>query len=148
MKKKTKKNQTAVCPTVSFSDYVKFSKEYEFIKMTKKGAKTLPFFKETWDFIEKNMEKDDRYINVLIPFMTFYLHTAILEEDKELREKHIWGIWYYLKLDEPMLVCRFQKESEELLREVDQQLLQILKEDYPDFLKYQEEKNNEHTIIR
>ena len=148
MKKKNKKIQTAVCPTVSFSEYVKYSKDYEFIKMAKKGADTLPFFKESWGFIEKNLEEDDRYINVLIPFMTFYLHTAILEEDKELREKHIWGIWYYLKLDEPMLVCRFQKESEELLQEVDHQLLQILKDDYPDFLKYQEEKNNDNTVIK
>ena len=148
MKKKNKKIQTTDCPTVSFSDYLKFSKEYEFIKMTKKGAKTLPFFKETWDFIEKNLEKDDRYINALIPFMSFYLNVAMLEEDKELREKHIWGIWYYLKLDEPMLVCHFQKESEELRQEVDRQLLQILKKDYPDFLKYQEEKNNENTVIK
>ena len=148
MKKKNKKIQTTDCPTVSFSDYLKFSKEYEFIKMTKKGAKTLPFFKETWDFIEKNLEEDDRYINALIPFMSFYLNVAMLEEDKELREKHIWGIWYYLKLDEPMLVCHFQKESEELRQEVDRQLLQILKKDYPDFLKYQEEKNNENTVIK
>ena len=148
MKKKNKKNQTTDCLTVSFSDYLKFSKEYEFIKMTKKGAKTLPFFKETWDFIEKNLEEDDRYINALIPFMSFYLNVAMLEEDKELREKHIWGIWYYLKLDEPMLVCHFQKESEELRQEVDRQLLQILKKDYPDFLKYQEEKNNENTVIK
>ena len=148
MKKKNKKIQTTDCPTVSFSDYLKFSKEYEFIKMTKKGAKTLPFFKETWDFIEKNLEKDDRYINALIPFMSFYLNVAMLEEDKELREKYIWGIWYYLKLDEPMLVCHFQKESEKLLQEVDQQILQIVKYDYPDFLKYQEEKNNDNTVIK
>ena len=148
MKKKTKKNQTTDCPTVSFSDYLKFSKEYEFIKMTKKGAKTLPFFKETWDFIEKNLEEDDRYINALIPFMSFYLNVAMLEEDKELREKFIWGIWYYLKLDEPMLICHFQKESEKLLQEVDQQILQIVKYDYPDFLKYQEEKNNDNTVIK
>ena len=148
MKKKNKKIQTTDCPTVSFSDYVKFSKEYEFIKMTKKGAKTLPFFKETWDFIEKNLEEDDRYINALIPFMSFYLNVAMLEEDKELREKHIWGIWYYLKLDEPMLICHFQKESQELLQEVDRQLIQILKDDYPDFLKYQEEKNNDNTVIK
>lgn len=148
MKKKNKKIQTTDCPTVSFSDYLKFSKEYEFIKMTKKGAKTLPFFKETWDFIEKNLEEDDRYINALIPFMSFYLNVAMLEEDKELREKYIWGIWYYLKLDEPMLVCHFQKESEELIQKVDQQLLQILKDDYPDFLKYQEEKNNDNTVIK
>lgn len=149
MKKKNKKIQTAVCPTVSFSDYVKFSKEYEFIKMTKKGAKTLPFFKETWDFIEKNMEKDDRYINVLIPFMTFYLHIAILEEDKELREKFIWGIWYYLKFDESMLICHFLEESEKLIQEVDQQIIQILRDDYSEFLESQEEeKKNDHTIIR
>ena len=148
MKKKNKKNQTTDCLTVSFSEYVKYSKDYEFIKMVKKGAKTLPFFKETWDFIEKNLEEDDRYINVLIPFMTFYLHTAMLEEDKALREKYIWGIWYYLKLDEPMLICHFQKESQELLQEVDRQLIQILKDDYPDFLKYQEEKNNDNTVIK
>ena len=148
MMKKNKKIQTTDCPTVSFSDYLKFSKEYKFIKMAKKGADTLPFFKESWDFIEKNLEKDDRYINALIPFMSFYLNVAMLEEDKELREKHIWGIWYYLKLDEPMLVCHFQKESEELRQEVDRQLLQILKKDYPDFLKYQEEKNNENTVIK
>ena len=148
MKKKTKKNQTPDCQTMSFSEYLKFSKEYEFIKMAKDGAKTLPFFKETWDFIEKNLEEDDRYINVLIPFMTFYLHTAMLEEDKELREKYIWGIWYYLKLDEPMLICHFQKESEKLLEEVDQQILQIVKDDYPDFLKYQEERNNDNTVIK
>ena len=148
MKKKTKKNQTTDCLTVSFSEYVKYSKDYEFIKMAKKGADTLPFFKETWDFIEKNLEKDDRYINALIPFMSFYLNVAMLEEDKELREKHIWGIWYYLKLDEPMLICHFQKESQELLQEVDRQLIQILKDDYPDFLKYQEEKNNDNTVIK
>ena len=148
MKKKTKKNQTPDCQTMSFGEYLKFSKEYEFIKMAKDGAKTLPFFKETWDFIEKNLEEDDRYINVLIPFMTFYLHTAMLEEDKELREKYIWGIWYYLKLDEPMLICHFQKESEKLLEEVDQQILQIVKDDYPDFLKYQEERNNDNTVIK
>ena len=59
MKKKNKKIQTAVCPTVSFSEYVKYSKDYELIKMAKKGADTLPFFKETWDFIEKNLEEDD-----------------------------------------------------------------------------------------
>ena len=147
-KKKTKKNQTTDGLTVPFSNYLKFSKEYEFIKMTKNGADTLPFFKETWDFIEKNLENDDRYINVLIPFMTTYLHIAMLEEDKKLREKYIWSIWYYLKLDEPMLVCHFQKESEELRQEVDRQLLQILKKDYPDFLKYQEEKNNENTVIK
>ena len=80
--------------------------------------------------------------------MTFYLHTAMLEENKELREKYIWGIWYYLKLDEPMLICHFQKESEKLLQEVDQQILQIVKDDYPDFLKYQEEKNNDNTVIK
>ena len=95
MKKKTKKNQTTDCLTVPFSNYLKFSKEYEFIKMAKNGADTLPFFKETWDFIEKNLENDDRYINVLIPFMTTYLHLAMLEEDKKLREKYIWSIWYY-----------------------------------------------------
>ena len=148
MKKKTKKNLHVDTPTVSFKDYVNGSKEFEFIKMAKNGAKTLPFFKETWDFIERNLENDDRYINVLIPFMTFYLHTAMLEEDKELREKYIWGIWYYLKLDEPMLICHFQKESEKLLQEVDQQILQIVKYDYPDFLKYQEEKNNDNTVIK
>ena len=148
MKKKNKKIQTTDCPTVSFSDYLKFSKEYEFIKMTKKGAKTLPFFKETWDFIEKNLEEDDRYINALIPFMSFYLNVAMLEEDKELREKFIWGIWYYLKLDEPLLICHFQKESEKLLHEVDLQIYQILCDDYSDFLKYQEEKNNDNTVIK
>ena len=47
MKKKNKKIQTAVCPTVSFSEYVKYSKDYELIKMAKKGADTLPFFKES-----------------------------------------------------------------------------------------------------
>ena len=148
MKKKTKKNQTPDCQTMSFGEYLKFSKEYEFIKMAKDGAKTLPFFKETWDFIEKNLENDDRYINVLIPFMTTYLHIAMLEENKKLREKYIWSIWYYLKLDEPMLICHFQKESEKLLQEVDQQILQIVKYDYPDFLKYQEEKNNDNTVIK
>ena len=148
MKKKNKKNQTTDCLTVSFSEYVKYSKDYEFIKMVKKGADTLPFFKETWDFIEKNLEEDDRYINALIPFMSFYLNVAMLEGDKELREKFIWGIWYYLKLDEPLLICHFQKESEKLLHEVDLQIYQILCDDYSDFLKYQEEKNNDNTVIK
>ena len=148
MKKKNKKNQTTDCLTVSFSEYVKYSKDYKFIKMAKKGADTLPFFKESWDFIEKNLEKDDRYINALIPFMSFYLNVAMLEEDKELREKFIWGIWYYLKLDEPLLICHFQKESEKLLHEVDLQIYQILCDDYSDFLKYQEEKNNDNTVIK
>ena len=148
MKKKNKKNQTTDCLTVSFSEYVKYSKDYELIKMAKKGADTLPFFKETWDFIEKNLEEDDRYINVLIPFMTFYLHTAILEEDKELREKHIWGIWYYLKLDEPLLICHFQKESEQLILEVEQQIHQILEGDYPEFLEVVKEKKKDNTVIK
>ena len=148
MKKKTKKNQTTDCLTVPFSNYLKFSKEYEFIKMAKNGADTLPFFKETWDFIEKNLENDDRYINVLIPFMTTYLHIAMLEKDKKLREKYIWSIWYYLKLDEPMLVCHFQKESEELIQKVDQQHLQILKDDYPEFLEELEEKKKDNTVIK
>ena len=148
MKKKNKKIQTTDCPTVSFSDYLKFSKEYEFIKMTKKGAKTLPFFKETWDCIEKNLEEDDKYINALIPFMSFYLNVAMLEEDKELREKYIWGIWYYLKLDEPLLICHFQKESEQLILEVEQQIHQILEGDYPEFLEELEEKKKDNTVIK
>ena len=148
MKKKNKKIQTTDCPTVSFSDYLKFSKEYKFIKMAKKGADTLPFFKETWDFIEKNLEEDDRYINALIPFMSFYLNVAMLEGDKELREKFIWGIWYYLKLDEPLLICHFQKESEKLLHELDLQIYQILCDDYSDFLKSQKEKKKDNTVIK
>jgi hypothetical protein len=148
MKKKTKKNQTTDCLTVPFSNYLKFSKEYEFIKMAKNGADTLPFFKETWDFIEKNLENDDRYINVLIPFMTTYLHIAMLEEDKKLREKYIWSIWYYLKLDEPLLICHFQKESEQLILEVEQQIHQILEGDYPEFLEVLEEKKKDNTVIK
>ena len=148
MKKKTKKNQTPDCQTMSFGEYLKFSKEYEFIKMAKDGAKTLPFFKETWDFIEKNLENDDRYINVLIPFMTTYLHIAMLEEDKKLREKYIWSIWYYLKLDEPLLICHFQKESEQLILEVEQQIHQILEGDYPEFLEVVKEKKKDNTVIK
>ena len=148
MKKKTKKNQTTDCLTVSFSEYVKYSKDYELIKMAKKGADTLPFFKETWDFIEKNLENDDRYINVLIPFMTTYLHIAMLEEDKKLREKYIWSIWYYLKLDEPLLICHFQKESEQLILEVEQQIHQILEGDYPEFLEVVKEKKKDNTVIK
>ena len=148
MKKKTKKNLHVDTPTVSFKDYVNGSKEFEFIKMAKKGADTLPFFKETWDFIEKNLENDDRYINVLIPFMTTYLHIAMLEEDKKLREKYIWSIWYYLKLDEPLLICHFQKESEQLILEVEQQIHQILEGDYPEFLEELEEKKKDNTVIK
>lgn len=140
MKKKTRKNQRTDRPYVSFSDYLKHSKKFEFIKMAKNGAETLPFFKDTWSFIEKNLDENDSYINALIPFMTFYLHIAMLEENKELREKYIWGIWYYLKLDEPLLISRFQKESEKLVQEVDQQILQILKNDYHGFLEWQNEK--------
>ena len=148
MKKKTKKNQTTDCLTVPFSNYLKFSKEYEFIKMAKNGADTLPFFKETWDFIERNLENDDRYINVLIPFMSYNLHLAMLEEDKKLREKYIWSIWYYLKLDEPLLICHFQKESEQLILEVEQQIHQILEGDYPEFLEELEEKKKDNTVIK
>ena len=148
MKKKTKKNLHVDTPTVSFKDYVNGSKEFEFIKMAKNGADTLPFFKETWDFIEKNLENDDRYINVLIPFMTTYLHIAMLEEDKKLREKYIWSIWYYLKLDEPLLICHFQKESEQLILEVEQQIHQILEGDYPEFLEELEEKKKDNTVIK
>ena len=39
MKKKTKKNLHVDTPTVSFKDYVNGSKEFEFIKMAKNGAK-------------------------------------------------------------------------------------------------------------
>ena len=148
MKKKTKKNLHVDTPTVSFKDYVNGSKEFEFIKMAKNGAKTLPFFKETWDFIERNLENDDRYINVLIPFMTTYLHIAMLEKDKKLREKYIWSIWYYLKLDEPLLICHFQKESEQLILEVEQQIHQILEGDYPEFLEELEEKKKDNTVIK
>ncbi len=148
MKKKTKKNQTTDCSSVSFSHYFEYSKKYEFIKMAKNGAETLPFFKETWDFIEESLEDDDRFISVLIPFMTFYLHIALLESNKELREKYIWGIWYYLKLDEPMLISHFQKESEKLVQEVEQQILQILKNDYSDFLKAQSKRTNDNTVIK
>ena len=137
MKKKTKKNLHVDTPTVSFKDYVNGSKEFEFIKMAKNGAKTLPFFKETWDFIERNLENDDRYINVFIPFMSYNLHLAMLEDDKKLREKYIWSIWYYLKLDEPLLICHFQKESEQLILEADQQIHQILEGDYSEFLELQ-----------
>ncbi len=148
MKKKTKKNQTTVCPSVSFSHYLKYSKQYEFIKMAKNGAETLPYFKEIWDFIEESLEDDDRYINALIPFMNFCLQIALLENNKELREKYIWGIWYYLKLDEPILICHFKKESERLVQEVDQQILQIVKNDYAAFLKSQEKKTNDNTVIK
>ena len=148
MKKKTKKNLHVDTPTVSFKDYVNGSKEFEFIKMAKNGAKTLPFFKETWDFIERNLENDDRYINVFIPFMSYNLHLAMLEDDKKLREKYIWSIWYYLKLDEPLLICHFQKESEQLILEADQQIHQILEGDYSEFLELQKEEKYNNTVIK
>ena len=80
--------------------------------------------------------------------MTTYLHIAMLEEDKKLREKYIWSIWYYLKLDEPLLICHFQKESEQLILEVEQQIHQILEGDYPEFLEELEEKKKDNTVIK
>ena len=80
--------------------------------------------------------------------MSYNLHLAMLEEDKKLREKYIWSIWYYLKLDEPLLICHFQKESEQLILEADQQIHQILEGDYSEFLELQKEEKYNNTVIK
>ena len=148
MKKKAKKNLRTDYQSVSFKQFVADYKESMFRDMARDGADMIPSFKETWDYIEENMEENDRFINVLIPFMFFYLNLILLEDNKEERKKHIWGIWYYLKLDEPLLICHFQKESEQLILEVEQQIHQILEGDYPEFLEVLEEKKKDNTVIK
>lgn len=136
MKKKTKKNLRTDYQSVSFKQFVADYKESMFRDMARDGADMIPSFKETWDYIEENMEENDRFINVLIPFMFFYLNLILLEDNKEERKKHIWGIWYYLKLDEPLFKYRFKEESEKLVQYVDRLVLKMIKEEYPAFLKW------------
>ena len=136
MKKKSKKNLHADYQSASFKKFVSDYKEGMFQDMSRDGAYIMPHFKETWDYIEECLEEDDRYINLLIPFMTFYLNLILLEEDKEERKKHIWGVWYYLKLDEPLFKYRFKEESEKLVQHVDRLVLKMIRDEYPAFLKW------------
>ena len=136
MKKKTKKNLHVDYRSESFKKFVSDYKEGMFQDMSRDGAYIMPHFKETWDYIEECLEEDDRYINLLIPFMTFYLNLILLDDDKEERKKHIWGVWYYLKLDEPLFNYRFKEESEKLVQHVDSLVLKMIRDEYPDFLKW------------
>ena len=136
MKKKTKKNLHVDYQSESFKKFVSDYKEGMFQDMSRDGAYIMPHFKKIWDYIEEELEEDDRYINLLIPFMTFYLNLMLMDEDKEERKKHIWGVWYYLKLDEPLFNYRFKEESEKLVQRVDSLVLKMIRDEYPDFLKW------------
>ena len=88
MKKKAKKNLRTDYQSVSFKQFVADYKESMFRDMARDGADMIPSFKETWDYIEENMEENDRFINVLIPFMFFTLFLIVLQQDKVQVEKH------------------------------------------------------------
>ena len=136
MKKKSKKNLHADYQSVSFKQFVSDYKECMFRDMSRDGAYVMPHFKDTWDYLEENLEVDDRYINLLIPYMFFYLNLILLDDDKEERKKEIWGVWYYLKLDEPLFKYRFKEESEKLVQYVDSLVLEMIKDEYPAYIKW------------
>ncbi len=136
MKRKTKKNLRVDYSSKDFQDFVTESKNQLFIEMANYGTQTLPSFKKTWHMIEEGLEEDDRYINVLVSFISFSLSVVLLNNNKKQRDKYIWSLWYYLKLDEPLLKSRFKAESEKLVQEIDSMILQILKDEYPIYLKW------------
>ena len=80
--------------------------------------------------ISENLECDDRYFSVYIPYLTYKLNDALLIKKRWKRENEIWWIWKTLVLDVTLFPYLHPMEENSLPQQVINAVMDILSKEY------------------
>ena len=80
--------------------------------------------------ISENLECDDRYFSVYIPYLTYKLNAALLIKKRWKRENEIWWLWKTLMLDVTLFPYLHAMEENSLPQRVISAVMDILSKEY------------------
>ena len=80
--------------------------------------------------ISENLECDDRYFSVYIPYLTYKLNDALLIKKRWKRENEIWWLWKTLMLDVTLFPYLHPMEEDSLPQRVINAVMDILSKEY------------------
>lgn len=80
--------------------------------------------------ISENLECDDRYFSVYIPYLTYKLNDALLIKKRWKRENEIWWLWKTLMLDVTLFPYLHPMEENSLPQRVINAVMDILSKEY------------------
>lgn len=80
--------------------------------------------------ISQNLECDDRYFSVYIPYLTYKLNDALLIKKRWKRENEIWWLWKTLMLDFTLFPYLHPNEENSLPQRVINAVMDILSKEY------------------
>ena len=80
--------------------------------------------------ISENLECDDRYFSVYIPYLTYKFNDALLIKKRWKRENEIWWLWKTLMLDVTLFPYLHPMEEDSLPQRVINAVMDILSKEY------------------
>ena len=97
---------------------------------------------EKFERISENLELDDRYFSVYIPYLTYKLNNALLIKKRWKRENELWWIWKTLMLDFTLFPYLNFMEENSLPQRVIGAVMDILSKEYA---SKQNQKKSSHN---